>query len=101
MAVTIAIAPAGVVGVMLLWRDDLVEQALEVAQRAGFVFDGGQPAGGGGAKDGDDAVAQARFDQAALHSVGDVEHVGVAAGGELQGEGFDGHRSLLETITAV
>lgn len=91
MAVTVAVVPAGVVGIVAVLRDDLIEEPSQIAQRPAFVFDGCQCAGGGGTEDRCRPVFESAAGDVTRDLIGDVVNVGVAAGGEGKEEGFYWH----------
>lgn len=100
VAVTVAVAPARIVGIVAIGVRDLIEEAAQVADAAAFVLDGGECAGGGRRKDGHNAGADAAVAEFFGDQTRDVLHVGVAAGLQFQSAGGDGHRISLTVFGA-
>ena len=73
-----------VVSVRLVLRDDLVEQALKVAHGSRLELQGGHGSRRSGSEDGHRAGLETRLAQQGVDLVGEVHHVALAPGGEVQ-----------------
>lgn len=88
----VVVAPAGVVGIVVMRRGDLVEGAAEVLDGAGLELDGGDTEGGAKATDVDDARLDAALSDGLSHFLGDVDDVAMAARRQVESGLPDGHR---------
>lgn len=91
VGIAVVVAPAGVVGVVGVGGGDGFEGAAEIADAAGFVFDGGDGEGGADSADVDHAGADAARVNDALNLGADVDDVGVAFGVEADAVLMSGH----------
>ena len=84
MGIAVAVSPAGIVGVVGLYRRDLFESALEVSHCARLELDRGHFQRGPAAGNVHNAHANAALGHNALHLRCEIDHFGMTLGRDVK-----------------
>ncbi len=95
MAVTVAIVPAFIVGVLSVLWNDLIEQPAQIADCPAFIFDGRQRGGRGRAENSRSAVLESALQNISGDLIGNVKDICIALCAERNGGSFYWHFSII------